>query len=120
MSWSSTLGRPPGRKRAAAATSLAVERPHSSALSCSGAVRSSARSWLTACVRALSAERTPRHVQDAYHLRRTVGALGLADGSVRLERPRGGLGVGGVVLAEPAPVLAVRTVHLDDLHPSGA
>ena len=64
--------------------------------------------------------RTLRHVQGAHHLRGTVGALGLAGGGVRLERPRGGLGGGGVVLAEPAPVVAVRAVHLDDLHPSGA
>ena len=58
-------------------------------------------------------------MQGAHHLRGTVGALGLAGGGVCLERPRGGLGVGGVVLTEPATVLAVRAVHLDDLHPSG-
>jgi hypothetical protein len=44
-------------------------------------------------------------MQGAHHLCGTVGALGLACGSVRLQRPGGGLGVGGVVLTEPAPVL---------------
>ena len=43
-----SLGRPPERKRAALATSLAVERPNSPVFSSSGAVTSSARSWLAA------------------------------------------------------------------------
>ncbi len=59
-------------------------------------------------------------MQGADHLRDTVGALGLAGGGVRLECPGGGLGVGGVVLAKPASVLAVRAVHLKDLYTSGA
>jgi hypothetical protein len=67
--------------------------------------------------------RTSHHMQGAHHLCGTVGALGLACGSVRLQRPGGGLGgglgVGGVVLSEPAPVLTVRRVHLDNLYTSG-
>ena len=64
--------------------------------------------------------RTPHHVQGTHHLCGSVVALGLAGGGVCLERPRGGLGVGGVVLTEPATVLAVRAVDLDDLHAPGA
>jgi hypothetical protein len=99
---------------------LAVERPRSCALSelfwrgeeqCAQLVGS-------LCVRL--ERRTPRNVQGAHHLRDTVGALGLASGGVRLECPGGGLGVGGVVLAKPAPVLTVRAIHLEDLYTSGA
>jgi hypothetical protein len=72
----------------------------------------------SSCLCARLERRTSRHMQGAHHLCGTVGALGLAGGSVRLERPGGG--VGGVVLTEPAPVLAVRAVHLDDLYTSSA
>ena len=50
-----------------------------------------------------------------------VGALlGLAGGGVCLERPRGGLGFGGIVLAELTPMMAVRAVHLDPPRTSDA
>jgi hypothetical protein len=94
------LGQPHGRKRSAVATSLAVERSRSFALSSSGAVTSSAQ-----LVRGLGARldrRTPHHVQGTHDLCGTVDALGLAGSGVCLERSRGGLGVGGVVFAEPA------------------
>src|SRR5215213_8387663 len=78
------------------------------------------RAQLVRGLRARLYRRAPHHVQDAHHLRGPVGALGLAGGGAGLHGPRGGLGVCGVVLAEPAPVLAVRAVHLDDLYPSSA
>ncbi len=51
-----------GRSRAQAPTKAAVRRPRSGAAICSGAVTNSALSWLTAAVRALTAERRAARV----------------------------------------------------------
>ena len=59
--------------------------------------------------------------QGTHHLHDAVGGLvGLAGGHVvGLRRSGGGLGVGRVVLTEPAPVLAVGSIYLDDPHSPG-
>src|SRR5215217_565462 len=108
----------PGRKHAAVASSLAVERPRSCALSSSGALRSSARSWLAACVRALIADRRTTCRVRTISLRDRRRSWAPRWQCSPAQRPGGGLGVGGVVLTEAAPVLAVRAVHLDDLYTS--
>jgi hypothetical protein len=50
--------------------------------------------------------------QSTHHLHDAVGGLGLAGGCVGLHRSGGRLGVGHIVLSEPAPMLTVRPVYL--------
>ena len=103
-----------GRSRAQASTSAAVRRPRSGAATCSGAVTSSPLSWLTAAVRALTAE---RRAARSIRIASTAPSADFAPrcGLARQHRTRGCLGIGGIALVPSAsPPLGAK--HLDHRH----
>src|SRR6266545_6452114 len=101
------------RRRAAVVTSSAGGRRRSWARSRSGAVTSSALSWLAAWVGGLG-RRAARQPQRTDHLHLAVGGLGLPGRGAGLDRPGGRDRVQVVGLALASPGGPVGPVDLDD------